>query len=175
MRVLVLVLAGLAFAAPASGRQAPLPTVSATGPIPAYAPPVEPSVTSRLVGPGILGGGLGWAVGAVAVGVPLAKWNPFGSSALDDGSWTPGLIIGFELGEAIGIPLGVHRANGGRGDLRTSMIASLAIAAVGTALLWTDDFDAVFETRRSQTILLAVPLAQVITSIFIERRPQSGP
>jgi hypothetical protein len=111
----------------------------------------------------------------VAVGVPLAKWNPFGSSALDDGSWTPGLIIGFELGEAIGIPLGVHRANGGRGDLRTSMIASLAIAAVGTALLWTDDFDAVFETRRSRTILLAVPLAQVLTSILIERRPPSGP
>lgn len=153
MRLVPLVLIGCVIAEPVLARQVD---------------PHEP--TSTLVNRGVIGGVLGWVAGAVVVGLPLAVANPFNSRQLDDGSWTPGLVIGFESGQAVGIPLAVHRANGGRGDLRKSLLASFALAAVGTALLWTDDLDAVFESPRHQAVLLAIPVAQVISSIYFERR-----
>ena len=144
--------------------------VFATAVAPLHAQLGPEGSTERLVQWSVVGGAVGWTAGALAVGGPLARWNPLGSEALDDGLWTPGIVIGFELGQALAIPLAVHVANGRQGDLRRSLAASLAIGALGTLLLWTDDFDAVFETRRRQAVLLAVPVAQILTSIALERR-----
>jgi uncharacterized membrane protein YfcA len=128
----------------------------------------------RLLVRGLAGGAAGWIVGAFAVGGPLARANPFDSNQLDDGLWTPGIVIGFELGQAIGIPTAVHLANQRRGDLRASLLASFALASVGTLLLWTEDFDAVFESPSRQAVLIAVPVAQLLSSIYIERRTASS-
>jgi hypothetical protein len=122
-----------------------------------------------LAASGVLGGAAGWILGTVAIGIPLAHALP----ATDDNLSTPGLIIGFELGQALGIASGVHLANGRRGDFRKSLYLSAAAAALGTALLWTDDFDAVFETPRSQVILIAVPLVQLTSSIYSARAEES--
>ena len=127
------------------------------------------SPTERLVAAGLAGGAAGWILGAIAIGGPLARANPIGSDQIDDGLWTPGIVIGFETGQAIGIPTAVHLANGRRGNLRASLYASAALAVAGTVLLWTEDFDAVFERPGRQVVLVAVPVAQLITSIVIER------
>jgi hypothetical protein len=80
------------------------------------------------------------------------------------------MVMGFELGQAVGIPLAVHLANDRQGDLSSAMIASFALGAVGTALLWTGDFDAVFEQPARQVVLIAVPIAQLATSIHFARQ-----
>jgi hypothetical protein len=127
-----------------------------------------------LVVAGVAGAAAGWIVGGIAVGVPLARSNPFGSDALDDGAWTPGLLMGLQMGQAVGIPVAVHLANGRQGDLRASLATSAALAAVGTVLLWTEDFDALFERPGRQAVLVAIPVAQLITSIWFERRGRGG-
>lgn len=140
----------------------------ATGPLAAQ--DLDGVSTERLARGGILGAGAGWLAGALAVGIPLAHTNPFGSGQLDDDAWTPGLVIGFELGQALAIPLAVHRANEGRGQLREAMLTSLALGVAGTVLLWTDDLDALFEAPSRQAVLIAVPVAQIVSSIYFARR-----
>lgn len=155
---LALPLALLLSAAPLAAQEVP------------YVQEVPDVPTSRLVVSGLAGGGSGWVVGALAVGTPLARTNPFGSDQLDDGIWTPGIVIGFELGQAVGIPLAVHLANKRRGDLRGALLSSLALGALGTVLLWSDDFDSVFESTSSQVVLITIPVAQLISSIYFARR-----
>jgi hypothetical protein len=127
----------------------------------------------RMIQGGVLGAAAGWLVGGLAVGVPLASTNPFGSDALDDGVWTPGMILGLELGQAVGIPVAVHLANGRQGNLRASLMASAVLATAGTLLLWTGDVEALEEPGRL-TVLVAVPIAQLVTSIWLERRRRAG-
>jgi hypothetical protein len=124
----------------------------------------------RMIRYGVVGGAVGWVGGALALGGPLAKANPFESDQLDDGLWTPGIVIGFEVGQAIGIPLAVHLANGRQGNLRASLAASTALAALGTLLIWTDDFDAVLESPGRQAVLIGIPIAQFVAAVHFERR-----
>lgn len=124
------------------------------------AAPVE-----SLAAGGVIGGAAGWILGTVALGIPLAHALP----ATDDGLSTPGVIIGLQVGQALGIATGVHRANARRGEFRKSLYVAAAAAAFGMATLWTDDFDEVFEAPRSQAILVAVPLVQLISSIHFAR------
>jgi hypothetical protein len=114
-----------------------------------------------LIRPGLLGGAVGVVVGSVLLGLPLAH----ALEPTDDGLSTHGIIIGFQVGQALGIPTGVHLGSRRRSDYQVSLLISAAAAAVGTALLWTDDFDELFENRRSQIILVTIPLAQLIASI----------
>lgn len=114
---------------------------------------------------GILGGAVGVIAGSIAIGLPLA----YALEPTDDDLSTPGIIIGLQLGQALGIPTGVHLARGRRGKYGRALLLSAAAAAIGTALLWTDDFDAVFEDRRNQVVLIAVPIVQLITSIHVAR------
>jgi hypothetical protein len=132
--------------------------------------PGAQAATRHLVVAGLAGGAVGWLAGAYVVGAPLARANPLDSDQVDDGAWTPGMVMGFELGQAVGIPLAVHLANDRQGDLSSAMIASFALGAVGTALLWTGDFDAVFEQPARQVVLIAVPIAQLATSIHFARQ-----
>lgn len=151
-------------AAPVAAQQdPPLPHVSGDRTV--VAAPAIDVRTPGLVAAGVLGGAAGWVLGTIAVGIPLSHALP----ATDDGLSTPGIIIGLQLGQAIGIPTGVHMANGWRGGFRRSLLLSLAAGAVGTALLWTGDFDAAFEDGSHQIILVAVPLVQLIASIHSTR------
>jgi hypothetical protein len=124
-----------------------------------------PMPTSSLIASGVIGGAIGVVAGTVAIGLPLA----YAMEPTDDGLSTPGFIIGFQLGQALGIASGVHRGNDRQGDFTKAVILSTAVGAIGTALLWTGDFDAAFESRRSQVILVAVPVTQLITSIYSAR------
>lgn len=127
--------------------------------------------TARLAASGVGGGAAGWVVGFITLGIPLARTNPLGRDhELDDGLWTPGFVIGFEIGEALAIPAAVHVANGRRGDLRRSLLASSVLGAAGTLFLWTGNFDSVFESPGRRAVLVGVPVAQLISSIYFERR-----
>lgn len=120
-----------------------------------------PASTTSLIRPGVLGGALGIVAGSVLVGIPLAH----AMKPTDDGLSTPGIIIGFQLGQAVGIATGVHLGSGRRSDYPRALLVSTALAALGTALLWTDDFDAAFERPRSQVVLVSLPVAQLILTI----------
>jgi hypothetical protein len=71
-----------------------------------------------------------------------------------------GLLYGAVAGGSAALPVGVHLANGRRGRLGPSLLASLALggAGLGAAAL-TNEYG----------ILLAVPVAQLVSAIAIER------
>ena len=71
-----------------------------------------------------------------------------------------GAFYGALVGESLAIPLGVHLANGRRGQVAPAVGASSGIGAAGVgAALLTDQWG----------ILLAIPVLQLASSIVIER------
>jgi hypothetical protein len=113
-----------------------------------------------LVLSGVLGGAAGLVGGAFA-GARITRDD------CDDCGLVGGVYGGI-AGWSTGIPLGVHLANGRRGKLLPSLLASLAIggAGLGAAL-----------AANKAELLIPVPVAQLITSILIERSTgePSGP
>ena len=108
---------------------------------------------------GVLGGAAGLLGGAL-VGARLTEHD------CEDCGFV-GLIYGGVIGASSGIPLGVHATNGGRGRLLPSLLSSLAIGGVGFGLAAMAD--------RSE-IIVALPVAQLITAIAIERSTsRTGP
>jgi hypothetical protein len=109
---------------------------------------------------GVVGGGLGLFTGMLA------------GALIDQGADTdcreicfgPGLIIGGLLGEAAGLALGVHVVNGGRGSLALDILTSTAILGAGL-FLGQDSFG-------GGAILIAIPVAQIVGTITMERRTQ---
>jgi hypothetical protein len=104
--------------------------------------------------------GLGGIAGA-AVGVMAGGW--VGGKAREgvcEDCALGGLLYGAVAGESAALPVGVHLANGRRGRLGPSLLASLALggAGLGAAAL-TNEYG----------ILLAVPVAQLVSAIAIER------
>jgi hypothetical protein len=72
-----------------------------------------------------------------------------------------GAFYGALVGESLAIPLGVHLGNGRRGHAGAELAASLGIGALGVgAAALTDEW----------TLILAVPIAQIVSAIAIERR-----
>jgi hypothetical protein len=71
-----------------------------------------------------------------------------------------GLVYGGMAGGSALLPLGVHLANGGRGNYGASLAASLGIGAAGLAVAMATNEGAV---------LLPVPVLQLVSSILIER------
>lgn len=125
---------------------------------------IPPHVVGRMLVGGIVGGGAGLLVGGLAGAVAGSRHcsdpgNPDSCSGLE------GMVIGGITGQAIGISAGVHLANGRRGELNPSLALNLALAAVGTAAVVRSD-------RRSVAlgVALMVPVAQLVSSIVIERR-----
>jgi hypothetical protein len=116
--------------------------------------------TINLVAGGLTGG----VVGFFAFGIAGA----FVASALSDDQGDGyealgGFAIGALVGEAVFLPLGVHLANHRQGDYGVSLLVSAGIAALGLGLTGAmEDMGIVF--------LPTVPVAQLITSISIERR-----
>ena len=98
---------------------------------------------------GVFGGGLiGSAVG--------------GGNAIcgDDACGLEEAVYGAILGESVLLPLGVHLANGRRGNYGLSLLASVGIGALGILAV---------DASNDGIPLLVVPVAQLITSIAIER------
>jgi hypothetical protein len=138
----------------------PTGTRALAQPLPA---PAGQYSTSRLV----LGGAAAGAAGMVAFG--LAGGMIGGNTCRDIGN--PDSCRGFEgalwgaaLGHTVGIPVGVHLANGRAGKLSTSVLASAAIAGAGIAVGFGSGSDPVLAAAA-----LTAPIAQLVSSVMIER------
>lgn len=156
----------------------PLVLVSAAGlaaqarsrPLPRWAPAAGPSEGSTpraparergapvvgLVVGGLLGGAAGFGAGAL-VGYALG-----GGDLLcgDDPCGLEEAAYGAIVGQSVALPLGVHVANGGRGNYGLSLLASAAIGAAGVLVI---------NATNDGTPFLVVPVAQLVSSILIER------
>lgn len=103
---------------------------------------------------GVLGGGAGLVVGGIAGSLLQGGKDPdcidfcFG--------WQP--IVGALAGEAFGVALGVHLANGRRGSLPLGMLTSAGILTVGA-----------IAGHETPEMLLVVPVSQVIAAVTVER------
>jgi hypothetical protein len=121
--------------------------------------PAAPGIPAgKQTSPGVmaLGGILGGAAGALAGGIIGAK----AADTCEDCA-LEGLLYGFVAGGSTALPLGVHLANHRRGNYGLSLLASLAIGAVG--------FGTTLATHGDGRILIAVPVLQLVSSIAVER------
>lgn len=71
-----------------------------------------------------------------------------------------GAFYGALVGESLAIPLGVHLGDRGHGNAGTALAASLGIGALGLGAA---------AATHEWSLLLAIPVAQLVTSIAIER------
>jgi hypothetical protein len=115
---------------------------------------------ARLAGAGILGGAIGLFGGAY-LGAAIAHDEDC-AECLEE--LTGALVVG-TIGEGLLLPLGVHLANGRRGSYWTSALVSVGLAAAGAGLMEAAHWD----PPTVPIVAVAVPVAQVATSIAIER------
>jgi hypothetical protein len=146
---------------PAGGSPTPAPSVHVRRP----ALPQDRS-TGRLVVGGLVGGIVGGALGG-AVGAGL--WGGIDPGGCSYEEWVcrvHGFYWGAVVGESLGIPMGIHLANGRRGDLLRSTLVSAALGAVGSLAIVAAGFD----PPLTPILLVTVPVAQLTTSTILERR-----
>jgi hypothetical protein len=98
------------------------------------------------------GGMIAGALGGGFIGVQIDE-----DSGLDAAE---GAIIGGLIGTTLATPAAVHLANGRRGNLGRSVLVSALVGGGIFALGWAAE---------SGELVLAAPLAQLITSVVIER------
>lgn len=111
----------------------------------------------------VLGGLAGGALGA-GVGF-LAGLAANGSCEGDEVCVLPA-FAGAILGETLGLPLGVHVAEGRRGSYPLGALASVGVTAAGLGLM-----SLVGDSGPpAQGIAVMVPVAQLLASIAVERR-----
>jgi len=116
----------------------------------------------------VLGGAGGAAAGMVALGFAGAMIGANSCTEIgnpDSCRGFEGALLGAAVGHTIGIPTGVHFANGRAGSLQTSLLASAALAGVGAAIGFGSGSDQVLGVAA-----LTVPVAQMVSSVIIERR-----
>ena len=101
-----------------------------------------------------LAGAGGLVAGALAGGYVGVEID--GDTGLDAGE---GAVIGGLIGTSLLVPTAVHLANGGRGNLGRSLLASVL---AGGAMLGLG------AATESGEILLAAPFVQLVTSLLIE-------
>jgi hypothetical protein len=104
---------------------------------------------------GAAGGLLGGLAGAVLAGCS------------GEGCAGP-VIVGAVVGGTLTLPLGVHLAEGRRGSLAASTLASVGIAAAGVAATALTRADVAH-----QGIWVLVPVGQMVAAIAIERRARA--
>jgi hypothetical protein len=129
---------------------------------PVAAPPGQYS-TPRLVLGGTAAGAAGMvafgiAGGLVGGGICRDYGNPDSCRGLE------GVLWGAAVGYTVGIPVGVHLANGRSGKLSTSMLASAAIAGAGVAVGLGSGSDAALAAAA-----FTAPIAQFVSSVMLER------
>jgi hypothetical protein len=115
---------------------------------------LERPVLGALAG-GTVGAAAGFAVGLVAAAGCHGDTSCLGPAAL-----------GVVIGAGVGVPVGVHVAEGRKGNLLLGTAASLALTAAG--------FQAVRYTghsgRPGNAVATMVPIAQIVVCTLIERR-----
>ncbi len=117
--------------------------------------PVQSEQTESLVN--LVGGGvLAGVIGAVAGRAVAAENN----ASIGD------RFFGASLGAGIGIPVGVHLANGRRGQLVLAELASVA---------WTVALFSAAAEDNSVLLLAAAPAGALAASVTIERRTRKAP
>ena len=105
---------------------------------------------------GLIGGAVGFAGGAL-IGATLGGGNAICG---DDACGLEEAAYGAIVGQSVLLPLGVHIANGRRGNYGYSLITSMVIGAAGIAAVHATNDGAPF---------IAVPVLQLVSSILIER------
>ncbi len=105
---------------------------------------------------GLVGGAVGFAGGALIGGI-LGGGNAICG---DDACGLEEAAYGAVAGQSILLPLGVHIANGRRGNYGFSLITSVVIGVAGIVVVDATNDGAPF---------IAVPVLQLVSSILIER------
>lgn len=115
--------------------------------------PRDEASSARMAAGGVVGALAGMFVGGVA-GAWLTK------NDCEDCGFA-GLVYGAFLGGSATLPLGVHLANDRRGKFVPELLGSLVIGGVGLAMIGKTN---------SAKVVLAVPVAQIASSILLERK-----
>jgi len=105
---------------------------------------------------GLLAGTIGFFGG----GLVGAKIDQASSDGYEEWDGIYGFLIGAPIGESLLLPVGVHLANGRRGNLPLALLASVGIAGTGIALA---------ASAGDAKILVAIPIAQLLACTAIER------
>jgi hypothetical protein len=122
---------------------------------------IEPNYRSRgsaegCMAAGLLAGTIGFFGGGfVGAGIDKAS-----SDGYEEWDGLYGFVVGAPIGESLLLPVGVHLANGRRGNLPLSVLASVGIAGTGIALA---------ASAGDAKILVAIPIAQLLACTAIER------
>ena len=109
-----------------------------------------------LVGAGLLTGTIGFFAG----GFLGAEIDKAGSDDYEEWNGLYGFVVGAPIGESLLLPVGVHLANGRRGNFPLSLLASVGIAGAGI-------FVAI--AAEEPYVLLAIPILQLAACTAIER------
>lgn len=132
------------------------PSIEDSAPSPSPPAPIErrmPPHPAWLAAGGLLG--------AVAVGVGGA-WTGVQITEDDcEDCFLVGGAYGLVAGVSVGGPLGVHLANDRRGNLLTSLGASLALGGLGLGIA---------HLTHEEGVMFAVPVLQIAGAILVERR-----
>ena len=121
---------------------------------------LDAGTAAKLTGAGLLGGAIG-LVGGAYLGALIAHDGDCAECLEELG----GALVGGTAGEALLLPLGVHLANGSRGSYWTAALVSAGLAAAGVVTMKAAHWD----PPTVPIVLVAVPVAQLATSIAIER------
>jgi hypothetical protein len=105
---------------------------------------------------GLLTGTIGFLGG----GLVGAKIDQASSDGYEEFDGLYGFVVGAPIGGSLLLPVGVHLANGRRGNLPLAMLASVGIAGTGIALA---------ASAGEAGIVVAIPIAQLIACTAIER------
>ena len=113
----------------------------------------------------------GWLIaGGVAGTLAAAGLGALAATACSEDDWCFGPIILGTGAEIVGVPLGVHLANGGKGNYLLDALASAGVFALGVLLLNSDDSLSFDRGNVGQALFVLVPAAQIGVSIALERQ-----
>ncbi|MCI0695062.1 zinc ribbon domain-containing protein [candidate division KSB1 bacterium] len=121
----------------------------------------EPNYRSRGSAEGCMAAGLlAGTIGFFGGGLVGAKIDQASSDGYEEWDGLYGFVVGAPIGESLLLPVGVHLANGRRGNLPLAVLASVGIAGTGIAMA---------ASAGDAKILVAIPIAQLLACTAIER------
>jgi hypothetical protein len=127
------------------------------------------------VGRPLLGAVLGSAAGGLVGGITGLYIG--GNRCIDPGAsdtcdWLRGMAVGTTIGVTLGAPVGAHLLNSRRGSLPLSVLASAAIGTAGVLAFRNLEDNPLTRGRNNAiyTIMIGVPVLQVVSSTLIEMR-----
>jgi hypothetical protein len=121
----------------------------------------EPNHRSRGSAEGCMAAGLlAGTIGFFGGGLIGAEIDKASSDGYEEWDGLYGFVVGAPIGESLLLPVGVHLANGRRGNLPLSVLASLGITGAGIAMA---------VSTSEAKILVAIPIAQLLACTAIER------